>query len=393
MEGERGEEKPVFEQDDVGLFDLFRIVLGRWKFIAVFTGSVTLLTLLVSFLLTPIYRGTAVILPIDRTMPSLIDGSGFSSLISLIGAGSGSNASKIMAILKSNSIKERVIEKHDLMRVLLENEWDEKQNTWEDEEPSIWEAIREMDDIMKIKEDKKTGAIGISTDFKDSNMAADISNWFVEELKTILNEKSFSMASHYRESVERVLEPVKEGLADTEQKMTRFQKEEGMIEPEAQAQVMIKVYAELIKEKSIREAQLEAFKDVLGQKNPEIKRLNAELAIIDEKIKEIEGKEKKSLMIPAGTLPEVGMEFIKKKRDLKISEKAYEELLVQYYLAKFQEAKEDVVFQVIDEAIPPDKPKKPRKLVNSVIAFTLGLFLSVFYVLVSEKEAGRKRKF
>ncbi len=56
--------------------------------------------------------------------------------------------------------------------------------------------------------------------------------------------------------------------------------------------------------------------------------------------------------------------------------------MVQYYLAKFQEAKEDIVFQVIDEAKPPYKPVKPRRLVMVALGMTVGLLLSIFYVVI-----------
>ncbi|NIO21043.1 MAG: hypothetical protein GTN76_09960 [Candidatus Aenigmarchaeota archaeon] len=289
------------DREPLDLTELFRVIGNRWKFIAVVSGSFTVLTLIVSFLLTPIYRSTAIILPINKSIPSLIEGSGLSSLIGLIGMDKGSNSSTIMAILKGNSIKEKVILNHQLMKVLFEDEWDEKNNNWKDEPPHIWEGIRELDDIVRIEEERKTGAISISTDFKDPNIASDISNWIIEEVSRTLQEKSFSIARHQRVNIEEILASLKGHLK-----------------------------------------------------------------------------------IPEGDLPDISL-FMRKMRDLEISEKAYEELLVQYYLAKFQEAKEDVVFQVIDEAKPMDKPAKPRKLLNTLIGLVVSLLLSAYYTVITER--------
>jgi uncharacterized protein involved in exopolysaccharide biosynthesis len=297
------EEGGEYARDEIDPGKLARVIWGRKKFIALVTAGVTILTLVVCFIMTPVYRSSAVILPINKTMPTILEGGGnLSSLIGLLGFGGGGSSSKILAILESNSIKERILTKHDLMKVIFEDEWDEKRGKWKQDPPDIWEGIRAMEKIVEIETDRKTGVILISTDFKDPVIAANISRWFVEELSQILNEKSFSMARHYRENIEQILSS-------------------------------------------------------LGG----------------------------HLKLPEGELPEFTA-FMQRMRDIKISEKAYEELLVQYYIAKFQEAKEDVIFQEIDESKPPDKPERPKKLLYTLIAFIVSLFLSVFYVAVSAKK-------
>ncbi len=301
MEGERIEDTRSYEGNDIGLRELFRVILVKWKFIAVITGIVSVLTLVVSFLLTPIYRSTAVILPINEPITPLIEGSGLSSLVGLIGIGGGSSSSTIKVILKSNSIKENIINRHDMMGILFEDERDKKNNKWKDEPPTIWDGIRKMDDLVIIEEDRKTGAISISTDYRDPSIAADISKWFIEELRKTLQEKSFSMARNQRENIEEII-----------------------------------------------------------------------------------GSLKGHLKVPEGDIPDFSV-FMRKMRDLEISEKAYEELLVQYYLAKFKEAKEDIVFQVIDEAKPPDKPIRPKKVKNTLIGFFISLLACTFYVLLTNK--------
>jgi hypothetical protein len=155
--------------------------------------------------------------------------------------------------------------------------------------------------MVEIEDDRKTGVIMISSDFNDPLMAANISQWYIDELSAILNEKSFSMARHYRENIEKIL-----------------------------------------------------------------------------------GSLGGHLKLPAGEPPDLTL-FMQKMRDLEISEKAYEQLLVQYYVAKFQEAKEDVIFQMIDEPKPPDKPERPKKLLYTILGLIISLFISVFYVVVTER--------
>ncbi len=187
------------------------------------------------------------------------------------------------------------------MKIILDDDWDSRKGKWKDDPPSIWEGLRAMEDMVSIRENRKTGAISIITDFKDPTMAANISQWFIEELGEILQEKSFTMARHERENIEEIINSLKGHLK-----------------------------------------------------------------------------------VPESDLPDFTA-FMRKMRDLEISERAYEEILVKYYIARFQEAKEDVVFQVIDEAKPPDKPKRPIIWLNVCIAFTISMLLSCYIVVLRRK--------
>ncbi|NIN01134.1 MAG: hypothetical protein GTO24_24495, partial [candidate division Zixibacteria bacterium] len=47
-------------------------------------------------------------------------------------------------------------------------------------------------------------------------------------------------------------------------------------------------------------------------------------------------------------------------------------------MAKIEEAREDVAFEVIDRAVPPEKRFKPKRRVIVILAGTVGIFLGVF---------------
>jgi hypothetical protein len=103
--GGRKEEKRGHSPDEIDPQELARAIWRRRKFIAAFSGGVTILTLVVSFLMTPIFRSYAVILPINKTMPTFLEGSDLSSLIGLLGLQGGGSTAKIMAILQWKSGK------------------------------------------------------------------------------------------------------------------------------------------------------------------------------------------------------------------------------------------------------------------------------------------------
>ena len=56
----------------------------------------------------------------------------------------------------------------------------------------------------------------------------------------------------------------------------------------------------------------------------------------------------------------------------------------QYEMAKIEEAKKGITFQVIDRAIPPEKKIKPKRRRNVMFAGVVSLFAGIFLVFFLE---------
>jgi uncharacterized protein involved in exopolysaccharide biosynthesis len=96
----------------------------------------------------------------------------------------------------------------------------------------------------------------------------------------------------------------------------------------------------------------------------------------------------------SGRVPEMGMEYLRKLRQLKYNETLYELLSKQYELAKLEEARDAVVIQVIDRAVPPERKSRPQRALIVLLTTGMALFLSVFFVLLIErpwKKTGKPR--
>jgi len=99
-------------------------------------------------------------------------------------------------------------------------------------------------------------------------------------------------------------------------------------------------------------------------------------------------------IMPSGRVPEMGMEYLRKLRQLKYNETLYELLSKQYELAKLEEARDPVVIQVIDQAVPPERKSRPQRVLIVLLTTGMALFLSVFFVLLIErpwKKSGKPR--
>jgi tyrosine-protein kinase Etk/Wzc len=82
-------------------------------------------------------------------------------------------------------------------------------------------------------------------------------------------------------------------------------------------------------------------------------------------------------------IPQSGLEYLRKLRDVKYNETVFELLAKQFEIAKIDEAKEGQAIQVVDPAIEPDKKSKPKRSLIVVIGTLAGLMMSIVGVLAN----------
>jgi len=89
-------------------------------------------------------------------------------------------------------------------------------------------------------------------------------------------------------------------------------------------------------------------------------------------------------LMSSDRIPAIGTEYLRTLRQLKFNETLYELLVKQYELAKLEEARDAVVIQVIDRAVPPERKSRPQISVIVSVSAIAALFLSVFIILLIE---------
>jgi uncharacterized protein involved in exopolysaccharide biosynthesis len=79
-----------------------------------------------------------------------------------------------------------------------------------------------------------------------------------------------------------------------------------------------------------------------------------------------------------------GIEISRLNRELDIQNTVYTMLRKEFESVKLEESKEIPPFSIVDEAVAPEKPSRPRKKLNTVIGFVLGSFLGTFLAFFKE---------
>jgi uncharacterized protein involved in exopolysaccharide biosynthesis len=129
-----------------------------------------------------------------------------------------------------------------------------------------------------------------------------------------------------------------------------------------------------------KEVQLKVMKTYATAQNPDAQRLDEEIKGLREQMGRLEAKGggRPDALMPTSSMPQVGTDYLRKMRDLKFNEALYEILLKQFEVAKLDEARDAAVIQVIEQAVQPERKFKPKRAQMVMIAFVVGLFISVF---------------
>jgi tyrosine-protein kinase Etk/Wzc len=269
-----------------------------------------------------------------------------------------------VGMLKSRTIADRLITKFKLQELY-----------GEDTLVDTRYALERATDISV----RKDGIISVSVEDHDPQRAADIANAYIEELATLTQTLGVTVAGQRRLFFVGQLRAAKDDLVGAEIALRKTQEATGLIQLEGQAQAVIAAISTLRAHIVAKESELAAMRSAVTQSNPDYVRLQQQLTALRRELESMQRKHKLDptgeVIMPTGSLPQAGLEYVRRLRDVKYHEALFEALSKQYELAKIDEASESAVVQVVDKAVSLDKKTKPKRaLITLVAAFGALLF-------------------
>lgn len=361
--------------EELNLLDLL-IVLAKHKKRILGTGfAVAVLTAGVTLVMPNIYTASAKIMPPQQAESSA------AALLGQLGALGGLAGSSLgiknpteiyVGMLGSRTVGERLA-----TRFKLDTVFSKKLHS---------DTLKVLAGETSITAGKD-GLIEIQVEDKDPKLAAALANAYVEELRNLMLTLAVTDASQRRAFYEHQLQEAKQNLADAEVALKKVQEKTGLIRLEGQAEAIIGAAANLKGQIASKEVELGAMRSYATASNPEVIRLQQELAGLRAQLAKVEtGMEKGNgdIAIPTSQVPEAGLEYIRKMRNVKYNEAIFEVLAKQYEFAKIDEAKDSGMIQVLDPAIVPDHKSKPKRTIMVFLAAIAGGFLAACWAFVKE---------
>ena len=357
------------EDDELRLLDLLEVMVRRRNIILKTTCIIGLLSIIVSFCIRDVYTATAKVLP-----PQKDSAGGLAALLGQLGglaSGLGGSTDLYFGILKSRSVADSVIQRMDLFKAYRAKDWES--------------ARQKLEKNTKHRLNIKDGIITISANDNDPRRAAMLANTFVDELQKKSLQLNLTKAGTERIFLEKRLVLVKQDLKAAEVEMKNFQEKYKTVKADSQVAAAIEGVARLKAEIVAKEVQLAALRNSMTDESVEVSNLLAGLSRLRKQLSNASGVQERGSVIPSvGNAPSIGVEYVRRLRDLKIQEALFEQLTKQFELAKINEARDSSVMQILDEAVVPTKKSGPNRVLILVFGIITALLCSVIIVFVQE---------
>ena len=366
------------EQEDLTFLDFLIIITQRKKLVGIVTAICTGLGLILAFALPKEYTATVIILPPQgsSSMSSMLA----SQLSGMNGAVSGMASSMLgmknvndmyVSMLKSQSVEDAVVQRYG-----LQSEYRKKY---------LVDTRKALEKHTKIDGATKDGLIRLSFSDRDPNRAAEIANGYVNQFKNLSQHLAITEASQRRVVFENQLEKTKVDLENADEALKRTQLSTGMVQVDGQARAMIDSAARLRAQIVAKEVQIEAMRSYAGDENPALTQAQTELDGLRAQFSKMVGSKGGSaddVFIPKGKVPQAGLEYVRRLRDVKYYEAIFEILAKQLELAKLDEAREGAFIQVVDPAMAPEKKSYPNRGLLAIAGLATGFTFGIMFALL-----------
>ncbi len=392
-----GRSRQRYDDEEINLLDYWRVVRKHLRLIVALYVIAVLAALGYSLWAPKIFKSTATILAPDERG---IRGLGLATAFATSGiaqAAPGLSMPSLtpqrdifVSILKSRTMGQDVVQRFDLQ---------ERYRA-----PFLSDAIRRLSGMTKITL-SKDGVISVEVEETDPQLAAEIANFYVNNLDQMLTRFATTDASKQRVFIADRLTETERELRRAEETLRQFQETNKVIALQEQARGAVETAAQLKGEIMASEVQLEVMRKFATDANPEVVKLKQRIQEMKRHLSGMQygkgwvlpaenrnpGEPRNEIYIPFAQVPELGLELARLMRDAKVQETVYTLLTQQLEQAKIAEARDMPTVQALDKAIPADRKSKPKTIFNMAIAGITSLFMGLLLAFFLEYVAGVKQ--
>ncbi len=364
------------ERAEKTFWHILGTVYGYRRFIAAVTITVAVLAVIISLLLPVWFKASTRLL-----LPEGAGGGGLSAVLdqfspaasALLGGGGG-DTNRYFSILSSRRVMDRVVETFNLETVYETT----------GSETGRSDAVEMLRDNVTFVVDDEFEFLAIEVLDRDPDRAAQMANFFVEELNRVNSDLLSQNAANYRRFMSASLSDTEVSLDSALARMQRFQEQHGVIDLPTQTQAFLEGVAGLRAEVLQSEIRAEVLRRQLGSDNTQVRAAQDAVEVAEAQyLAALQGRER-LLPIPQTEVPELARQYAKLKQEILIQGEILKFVRPLYEQARFDEQREKLAVQVLDPAVPPDKKDKPKRSVIVILVTVSGFLLSLIYVLLTD---------
>lgn len=361
-------------------------VLVRWRKM-ILTAFILVVgaTILISFFLPKAYRATAIIYPPKDAQGGLGLGNLLGDLRGSLLGGLGEesvSATEFTPILQSERVRLSVADSFHLYEKYQANH--------------RGELLDKIASNLQVELSREQ-FLSVSYEADTPQLAADITNAFVDQLENAIQERNQKQKRKYREYLERRLHEAEKDMFSAEQRYNKFQKENMAIDIETQAKAQIESASKVIGTLVDLIVKRDIAAQMMASNNPTLKQLDMEIRTTNQALNHLlmgnvatdaETNETDpklpAIFKPFNQIPDLGLSSLQLMRDVQIQNAIFQFVKQEYEKTRFEEEKETSAVIVLDKATPPDVRSKPQRTLMVLVAAGLSLALSSLLAFIFE---------
>lgn len=346
------------------------------RLIAIITGSAAVLSIIISLLLSNWYMAETRLLLPGKSGSGLLFGLASGNLptsaTSLLGNVSG-DYQRYLAILDSRTVKESVVEAFDLEQVY----------ELEDAEAPRVEAVEMLGDNVEFVVDEIYNYLAIQVYDKDPERAAEMANFFVDQLNRVNTELASQNAGAYRRMVEQRYFVSESKLDSLNEALREVQALSGVVDLTAQAQAFLEGATKWRFSVHAAEIDYERLRYMYGDQNSLVRSAQRAIESANMRYQAALAGQERLMPVSQDSLADLTHKFLELEVDRLVQVKVLEVLRPALEEALLEEEREEEAVQVVDEGVPPVEKARPWRALIVVSSTMSGFILAAMYVLAS----------
>nr|APE73813.1 Wzc [Acinetobacter baumannii] len=221
---------------------------------------------------------------------------------------------------------------------------------------------------------KQTGVIALNFQGTDKEHITEVLNNVLAVYHSQNIERRTLESKQTLDFLDKQLPDLKQQLEESERKFNQFREKYNTVDVSQEAELYLKQNIALETTKTeLKQKQAELAAKYTND-HPLMAEINAQLAAVNKKSTELSDTLKR--------LPEVQRQYLQLYRDVKVNTELYTSLLNSYQQLKIAKAGEIGNVRIIDTAVEPINPIKPKKLIVLTLAIFIGGFIGILIALL-----------
>ncbi|MBF0105233.1 MAG: hypothetical protein HQM16_07890 [Deltaproteobacteria bacterium] len=360
--------------EEINIIDCIKVLKKRFLILVLVFVLFMALGVIYCKVATPIYTATSTLLTVGGEA-SL--GSGLLAAGAMVGFPLGMQSmdqpsASLPFFLRTRTYRERLVERMNLRQVFFKDRWDEQTKQWRPgvQQPTVEQTAAMLNERVDLVVGETNKSImALVTENEDPELALRINKFILKDLQAYMNENAFTKNKRQRIYVEEQLLARRKELIQLGKELSDYHQKNQISAVSSTLDVNLA-------------DDLMSFN--VTTDDPESPAVAT--PDIDKKIEALEKikvkNERRMQNTSIDNVPgHVYIDYLNKKKVILLEIHAL--LANKYEIAKMDEAKEELTYQIIDEARLPTSPDKPKVRLTMMLAGcagTLGGLLMAFFV-------------